>query len=295
VYLPQDAQNVSYSSDGDYISYMENGSIQVVDLDSGEENTVAASVNMSISYYKWVGDRDRLILAEKADSNRYFKLYYYDVINNNTVEIANGLTQSNIMIDANGKSDAVTDIQMSTLTNLIYIKMTNSNQISHFYEINIMAQGDSIYLPYYHVGAINLLNDDDKLLYENLDNNKIYLYGRSTAFTIDNKKYFKILGSDDNDVIYLAEYDASSNQTSNIYYGNDTQGWIMSSFNKPTNINDIFISESGQIYIDDSADSVLYNILTNSQTRYVGKFIGIYSGGIISQNDSLIVRTNFPK
>jgi hypothetical protein len=293
VSLPSDAQGVSFSADGDYMSYTENNNIQVVDLNSGVKKTVVASDSMSISFYKWVSDRDRLILAEKSDNDKYFKLYYYDVVNNDTVEIADAMSQSIVKITANGKSDAVTDIQMSTLTNLIYVKMTNSSKVSHLYKIDIMVKGGSIYMPYNNIGTINLLKGDDKLLYENLDNNKIYLRGRSAPFTVDKKKYFKVLGSDDNDVIYLAEYDNDSSKTSNFYYGNDTTGWTKVTPNLPVNISDVFVSNSGQIYVNDVTGSALINFKNNSQTKYSGKFLGIYSDGIISVENNQVLRTKF--
>jgi hypothetical protein len=298
VYLPQNVQKVLYSDDGDYISYIENDSIQVVDLNSGEKSTIAASDNMTLSYYKWVSNRDRIILAEKSDSKKYFKIYSYDVVNKNTVEIYDVIKKSSMKIDTNGNSDAVTDIQTSNSTNIFYVKMTNSNHISHLYYFDANLKRGNIYLPYNNIGTINLLNSDDKLLYENLDNNKIYLRGRSTAFTIENKKYFKILGSDNNDVIYLAEYDGSSNKTSYIYYGNDSKKWVKSTPNMQLNISDIFVSTNGQIYVNDAANSVLFNITDSShslKTEYSGKFVGIYAEGIISLQNSQVIRTKFSK
>lgn len=293
--LPQNAQKVLFSDDGDYISYIENDSIQVVDLNSGVKNTVTASDNMTLSYYKWAIKLDRLILAEKSDTKKYFKIYTYDIINKNKVEIYDVLHNKSMVINANGNSDTVTDIQMSNSTSIFYVKMTNSNKISHLYTFDRSLNRGNIYLPYNKIGTINLLNSDDKLLYENLDDNKVYLRGRSSALTVDNKKYFKILGSDNNDVIYLAEYDGNSNKTSYIYYGNDSKPWVKSAPNMQLNISDIFVSTNGQIYANDATNSVLFNITDNSKTEYSGKFIGIYSEGIISLQNNQVIRTKFSK
>jgi hypothetical protein len=299
VTLPQDAKNVLYSLDGDYITYMENNKIQVIDLNSGDKKEVVADNNMSISYYKWVGDRDRIILAEKSTNNSYFKLYYYDVVNNNTVEISDGIKQSIIKIPANGKSDAVTDIQLSTFTSRIYIKMTNSSKTTHMYKMNIMASGGSINLPYNNIGTINLLTNDDILLYENLANNRIYFRGKSSPFTItenkEAKKYFKIIGSDNEDVIYLAGYTQGSSKTSTVYYGNDTKGWAVSTLSQQADLKDIFVSSSGEIYVNYVDNNLIFKINDGLQFIYPGKLIGVYTDGIISLQNNQVIRTNFAK
>ena len=299
VIMPQDAKNIMYSADGDYITYIENDKIQVIDLSSGDKKEVVADDKMTFSFYKWVGDRDRLIIAEKSTSNSYFKLYYYDVINNNTVEISNGSNQSIIKIPANGKSDAVTDIQMSPFTNLIYIKMTNSSKTTHIYRMTIMASGGNIYLPYNNIGTINLLTNDDILLYENLSTNKIYLRGKSAAFTIkganETIKYFKIIGSDNEDVIYLAGYTQGSTKSNSVYYGNDAKGWTMSTLSQPVDFSNIFVSISGEICVNYAEYNVIFRINDGLQTKYPGKLIGVYTDGIISLQNNQVTRTKFSK
>jgi hypothetical protein len=61
------------------------------------------------------------------------------------------------------------------------------------------------------------------------------------------------------------------------------------------NITDIFVSTSGQIYVNDTTNSVLFKFNDNPQTQYLDKFAGIYAEGIISLQNNQVIRTKFLK
>lgn len=204
VTLPDKYENLQYSNDAAYIAYKKDDDICVTNFKDGSTQSISPEKNADISCYKFVQNRSRLVIAEKNSTDNCVKLYYYDISNKSKEEIYNSVNNKSIEISLNNKTEDVSDLQLSSATNLIYVKLTYSGK-SRLYCLNIMAQASSAKLPTTNIGTVNLLYGDDVLYYENQDKNCIYKKGQTTALKIGGKTDYSIVGSDSNSKLYVAE------------------------------------------------------------------------------------------
>lgn len=293
--LEDGSVDTSVSYDGKYLAYLKNEDLFVWNLEDGNKTEVSANDGMEIVYYKWIYDRNRLILAErpvKLKNEKYIKLYYYDVDSKSKVEIFNEVNNKSIKIPIYSSNEKIDAIDMSTLTNVIYVKLSSSNNYSRVYSINIMAQQKKISTVTHNIGKIISTKIDDALLYENLDDGKVYKYNDNVPLKIDGNSNLSLLGVDNKDNVYLAL--TNNDKTQTIYYGNISDNdWKKTDIEEMVDINNIYINLEGQIFIKDNSKSIIKELLTGKVTNYTGNIIDIYDNGIISEEDSEIIRTMF--
>lgn len=292
--LENGSTNTSASFDGKYLSYLKDNNLFFQNLETGEITKIMASDGMTISYYKWIYDRDRLILAERPINlinGNNFQLYYYDINSKSKMEIFNVVNNKAIKIPIINGNEKIDTIEMSTLNNVMYVKLSNPNNYCRIYRINIMAQENSIKTVTSNIGSIISTKREDILLYENLNNNKVYKYGSSLPIVIEGNKNLKLLGVDNNDNVYLAV--SINNQTQKIYYGNlSSQNWKKVDIKTLTYINNIFINIKGIIFIHDK--SIITELPSGMETYIDGNIIGKYDDGIIFEKNNVIDKKSTP-
>lgn len=282
---------ISYSYDGKYISYLSGGIVSVCNMQTGDRNVITAADNMNITNYKWIYDRDRLIIAERSDnaSTPYYRLYYYDTGDKTTAEIYNGANNTRFKINTLENSEKIDQVEMSTLTNLIYIKFSDESGDSRLYRINIMGQKSTVKLRTKHIGKIALLKQDDVLVYEDSYNGRVYTTGRTSSVTIDGQNQFKIIGLDEEDNVYLAYI--SGGLVNSIYYGDITKNkWSKMALPAPAVYSSLYLNRARNVFQCDQGSHTLTNLLTGKGVTFKGDFSGVITGGYISQDGSDVYR-----
>lgn len=287
VNVPQDAKNVSVSFDGRYVAYYQGNILKVVDSKTGNEKNVEFKDGVEVSFYKWLKDRNRMLIAEKHDytENSKFNLLYYEVDKDIKEDVKE--------LDYSDEKAQIDDIQESPFTNVIYIKMQNRGRRSNIYRINIMNEMQKIYTKSYMIDKIGTLYLDDKLIYEDDIYHSIYVTGRQNPITIEGVQNPVWIGADENDKIYIGNEE--NGKVSNIYCGNlntDENGYQNISLNQPVDKNDIFLMPSGKIYINNNLKGIVTELSTGKQYTYSGKFIQIYEGGIASISNGKLEKSS---
>ncbi|MGV8982857.1 hypothetical protein [Clostridium sp.] len=281
--VPANAENILVSYDANYLSYYESGKLKIVNCDDGTIKDISVDDGCTISFSKWLPDRNRMLLVEKKsfDDSSNLILYYYDVSKGEKVKIKD-------LAWANTKSE-VEDIQLATLTGVIYVKVSSQDERSSIYRIDRMGgmtKADTI--PNF-VSNISLLRHEDKLIYEGSVYNKIYATGRESSITIEGVDKLTLIGDDDDDNVYLGEL--KDKLISKIYFGktsDDTTDWKTIELQEPAEINDIFVCSDGKVYQNDSLTGVVKEISTGTKTSYEGKLVQLYTKGIVSLVDNKI-------
>lgn len=294
--LENGSSNITASFDGKYLAYLKDNNLFVLNSENAEKTKVSANDGMEISYYKWLYDRNRLVLVERPISPKngaYFKFYYYDMNNKAKVEIFNEVNNRNIEIPMHNINEKISLIDMSTLTNVIYVKLSNlNNNYSKIYRINIMAQENSINTGTHNIGKIASTKQDDVLIYENLDDKKVFSSNNNLPIEIEGNSNLSLLGVDNSDNVYLAL--TNDNKTQLIYYGNISgENWQKIDIKTSVDTNNIYVNFKGQIFIKDSSKSTINEFLTGKETYYNGNIIDIYNEGIISEKNNQIIKTIF--
>lgn len=287
VNIPTGATNVNVSYNGRYISYYVNEVLKVINTKTGEEKSVEFGSGVKVSYYTWMPDRNRMLIAEKisSGSSNKFELAYYDVDKDSKDKITD-LTWAD-------KKAEVSQIQASPLTNVICIKISLSGNRNSIYWINIMKQMKKIDTNAYVIGNIRLIPHEDKLFYEDLTYNKIYVTGQSAPISIPGTSNICLIATDYNDNVYLGNN--ANGKVSKIYYKavNSKENFSELNIGSEVDKSDIFVSSKGKIYVNDNLKGTVKELSSGKEYNYTGNFVQIFEDGIVSLSDNKVVKTFF--
>lgn len=300
--IPDDAKDTIFSYEGKYMSYFQGTNIKVVNTTTGEIKDVTAQENSKISFYKWLPDRNLIIMAEKHSSKQgdAFSLYTYDVTKDAKKLIRDEQNNRETEIPATDKESEVEDIELSTMTNLIYVKVSLKGNRNTIYSMDVMAAMEKVKTSNsYFIGKLLITRLDDKLIYEDLNSPKapkIYVKGNQNPITIKNVNMPCIIGADKSDNLYIGQVEGD--KVKKIYYGgikDSTDKWKSVELKTPVDKKNIFISTDGNIYVNDNLKGEVTEILSDKSVSYEGEFLSLYDKGITSKNDGILVKTPFNK
>ncbi|MBP2034117.1 hypothetical protein J2Z42_002844 [Clostridium algifaecis] len=289
VKIPDDATNISTSFDGMYISYYEENTLKIINTKNGNEKNIYFKNGSKMSFYKWLKDRNRMLIAEKQSSDSeddgyIFNLEYYEV----DKDIKENIKK---LKDLSSKTE-IEDIQESPLTNVIYIKTKDSGERTNIYRINIMNEMEKVKTNSCIVGNMGILSLKDKLIYEDDIYHKIYVTGQDEPLNLSSVKNPVWVGVDDDDRVYIG--DMQDNKVSNLYYGNidDTnKNYQTINIGESVNASDIYVNKSGKVYVNNNLKGEVKDISSGKTYTYHGQFVQMYDNGIISVSDGKLVKT----
>jgi len=280
--VPSDATTINVSYDASYISYYLNDELYVVNTITGKSVIVNSSNGVKISFYKWLPDRNRMLIVETQ--NRNLSLSFYDVTQSQKSKVSDILMISS--------ASTVKDIEASPLTNVIYIKVKNGYKYYSIYWVDIMKSIKKIATTSKYVGNIGVIPHEDKMVYENLDNNKVYATGPNHALNFSDSAKSCLLAIDNNDQIYVGNVD-SNNKIDKIHYGKLGGDWQSLPLSTPVSKTDLFITANGKVYINDKIKSTVTELQTRKETTYKGILLQLYNAGVASLSDGNLVKTPF--
>jgi len=266
VKLTTGANNLSCSHDGKYLAYALNGQLNILDMTNNETYTVENAKGMVLSDFKWVYDRDRLMITEKNTDGKngyYIKLYRYDIKDKILTEIVDFLSGNDYKINLSNKSDEVTDIEVSTKTAVTYVTVSDKSSGSNkykIYEINVTEPLKKISTYTKTIGNILCLKDKDILLYEENISGKIYREDTDSPISVSGNTSLKLLGFDNKENVYFAVIKDS--KTSSIYYG-DVVGKSFQNvkLDKAVDPSSIMVNYYGNVYINDKTNTAMIKVL----------------------------------
>lgn len=288
VKIPDNATHVNASFNARYLAYYDGDVLKVINTKTGEEKKVDFEDGVQVSFYKWLPDRNRMLIAEKETGKKgsSFKLAYYDVDKDVKEDIKE--------LDWADKTAEVEDIQASPLTNIIYVKVANGGKRSSIYWINIMKEMKKVDTMAYMIGKIKVVPHEDKLIYEDLTHHRIYTTGQDEPLDINGVNNPSLIAVDDEDRVYIGE--TQDDKISKIYYGSVKEGRnSLQTIDLGTAVDKdaIFVSSQGKIYINDNLKGVVREVASGKEYIYQGRFIQMYTDGIISVSDGKMVKTLF--
>lgn len=208
--VPEDAENKALSCDGQYLAYIENDRLKIVDAYSGDEESIELQQGLHMSFYKWAPDRNILLIAakKKVDGKSKFIFYSYDAEKGTKEKLQNKNGEETYFTASRGTE--VEDIELSPFTNMIYIKSGLPGGKSDFHKINIMQKLNKVETKIYMIGDIKIIPNDDSVAYESVNQNKVYITGCENPIKVDGVDKICLIDVDDNDVIYVGEIEENS-------------------------------------------------------------------------------------
>lgn len=314
--LADDAKDIKASYDGKYLSYTEDGKLRVMNMSTGKLSAISMDDDMKLDFYKWVYDRNQLIIAERDYSSSYgyyVKLYNLDAEDleesAKPSEIRNTVNNTSARIILPRKSSHVTDMDFSTSTVMTFLKITDGSGNSIIWRFNVPDENYSLKsVKTEKIGRMQCLKNESELLYEDTKNNKVYVYGYGSLKT-GGTRSLNLIGFDTSDNIYLAENDGSG-KTEKIYYGGIIENSETDSDSAEVNtdpelkeinlsqaadIDNLYITANGGIYETDSVNHTCKNLVKGTSVKFKGKILSFYENGFITENDGILGETELSK
>ncbi len=295
--IPQNATNITVSYTGKYVAFYEGDKLEVINSQTSEKDTISLDKDEKISYFKWLPDRDRIMMAisKKNKQVESIKFYSYDVKIRERIEIRDNHDRE-VSIQLPDSKSKVDEIALSTLTSVIYVKVSHAGSRHSLYRMNIMGQTEKIKTPSYFIGSIQILNRQDKMIFEDLTKkaSEVKVTGISNTFKISGAEATVLLGVDNEDKVYLGE--VKNNEIVKVYYGDletPINQWENIALSQPAAKGDIYISALGKIYVNDNMKGVVTDIRSSQGSAYKGNFLEFYNGGIASISGGKLVKVPF--
>lgn len=293
VTFSQNAKDIELSSDCSYTAYFDNGIVKVFDTSTGNTRKLTFGVGVQCLAYKWIPDTDRMIIAEKIKSgnSRVIKFYSYDAENQFKEEVKEYNTQKTDSIPV-GVSQNEVSMVMSTLTNVMYAKISYISGLSSIYRIDTNETMTKVSTAASKIGKIGVASRDDQLVYEDLISSRVRTNTSCRFISINGNLHFALLGTDDDNNIYVVNKGEKINK---IYYGKIAESqnsWKVINLNSLYEVEDLKVMGDGKVYFIDKQNSEIKNVKNDNSLAYQGDFIGVYDGKVASISNSRLVLKN---
>jgi hypothetical protein len=279
--IPTDAEAINVSYDGKYLTYNENNNLYIQDTKTGTNTKVTTENEGNILYYKWLSDRDRLIIAKKVEEDGEYKikLVTYSPKDSSETTVSNICTYQ--------KDMEVKKVSESTITGVYYIDIYKGGLKSTVYRIDINDTLTKISLQTNVLGNMQVIPHEDRLIYEDKVNSKFFATSPNKQLTFNSNKNLTLLGIDRKDVIYMGEL--NGDKIASIVYGKvseDTSTWKKVTLDSVVNSDDLYFSNESEILINDNLKGSVKNLTTGNEIEYEGKLIQIKEDFIATVDSS---------
>lgn len=286
--LPED-KDLRVSFDGKFISYLENGQVNLISTKTGETIKIENEDESEVSNYEWLSDRNRMLLVEKkkqSTTKSNLTIYYYDASKKEKGKMEE--------LDNVAGSAKVDKIKASTLTNVTYIKVNEKGVKSSIYRIDINHNITQPNLMSSAVSNMDVIPHEDSLVYEDSISGSIYATAPKKKLAFNDK--VTLLNIDSEDIVYIGSL--SGDKISKITYGllkEETSKWKTITLKEPMDKKDININRKGEILVNDNLNGIVTNLTTSKETSYKGKFLFMYDKGMASVSQGKLIKTEFNK
>ena len=270
VNIPTNAESINISYNGNYLTYYLDGKLYMEDTKTDTKNEVVTENNGEILYYKWLSDRDRIIIAEKIkkDGESKIQLITYNPKNSSETFVSEVCTYQQNM--------EVKKITESTITGVYYVNIYKGGMKSIVYRIDINNDLSKVSLKADVLGNMQVIPHIDRLVYEDEVNKKFFVTSPNKELIFNSNKNLTLLGIDREDVIYMGEL--NGDKISSLIYGkvdDDTSTWKTISLEAVVSRNDLYFTDNSEILINDNLKGSVKNLTTGNEVEYEGKLIQI--------------------
>jgi hypothetical protein len=231
-----------------------------------------------------------MLIAEKysdSDGVSRIKFESYNAAKDEKTVLTKNNTTLSITLDS-GDYD-VQNIALSTTTNVTYVQVGSAGGASRVYRMDVMQQLQQVPLLSSSIGNIATTNKTDKLVYGDDTYDRIRIAGVKDPIATGESAIHYLLGTDSQDRIYIGN--GQNGKVSKIFVADTSKSssqWNIITLKKPVNKSDILVMKDGKIYVNDSASSMVTELLSGKEITYKGTFMKLYDLGIISKNSGAL-------
>ncbi len=279
---------VSVSSDGRFVAYLEDNKLKVLDSSDNSEKEFQSDDNGEVVFYKWLTNENSIIVIQKVQTNEssYFEPVSFNAKKGETRQLTD-FNYNELKINIVNKNDNIDDVIFSTATHTLYIKVKKANGKSDLYYANIMNELEKV-RSNKEIGNVVVPTTSTNAVME-MGNGATILNGPDIE--IPNVQITRVLGSDVNDNVYFGE--EVSGKITKIYYkvlNDEKSQWHTLTLQSPVAKEDIIIDYSGDIYINDKTSNSVSELIGKKTIKYEGELLQSYSKGIISKSGNKLIK-----
>jgi len=280
--ISADAKNIHVSFSGLFTAFMNGGNLVIADI---KKNKTVKSINPAggeFTYYRWLPDREILIYSVKSPGGGNGEVQI------STYDIDPGLERSYPKISGLPDGSSVSDIELSPLTNVVYVMINIGDACAKIYRYDIMDNISFIM----NSGTNSVIKEttySDNLVYQT-ESGKITsrngTNGKNYSISLNGKVVLLAVDSEDN--IYVGELNEEK-KVLNIKYGKCDQKvktWLQIKLNVPVVSTDVFVTPDGTIYCVERQENRIYTVGDGSDFSYDGELLEVLDHYIVSKNDN---------
>ncbi|MBC2581585.1 hypothetical protein [Clostridium sp. DJ247] len=294
--IPDSADDIQVSYKGNYISYYDNGVINVVDTSNNKKKEIQFDNNTKLSYYKWLNDKNIMLIAEKyydVDGDTYIKFESYSAKKDEKMPVSDEKNKQ-LKISIKDEKSEVQDIGLPGAGNVTYVKLGKEGTRSKIYRINVMAQWEQVNYQGNKLGNIEAFYKEDRLIYEDIIANRIRATGLKDPIATGENAKHNLLKVDNEDNIYIGNGEGDSvNKIFVVNLKKNNGDRKVITLKEPVKKSNIYITMDGKIYVNNTQSNVVTDIESGKETQYTGTLLKIYNYGIISKNNGKLIGTLF--
>ena len=281
--------NVSLSSDGRFVAFLENNKLKVLDSNDSSEKEFKSDNDGEVVFYKWLPNENSMIVIQKVKKDRefYFEPISFNARKGETRQLAD-FNLNEVRMNIENESDKIDAVVFSTATHSLYIKIQNENGKSDLYYANVMNQ----------LAQVRSNKDIGNIVVPTTSTNAVMEMGENATILnssgnieIPNVQITKILGTDINDNVYFGE--EVNNKINKIYYtmlNNEKLQWNTLTLSKPVDKENIIVDYSGKVYVNDKIAGSVLELMSKKTIKYQGELVQAYSKGIISRDNNKLIK-----
>jgi len=280
---------VSLSSDGRFVAYMEENKLKVLDSNEKSEKEFESEDDGEVVFYKWLTNENTMIVIQKIQKNGefYFEPVSFTAQKGEVRKLAD-ISLNEMKIKIENQNNKIDNVVFSNATHSLYIKVQKQNGKSDLYYANVMNQLVKV-RSNKDIGNIIVPTTNANAVIEMGSNATIL--NSSGNIEIPNVEITKVLGTDIKDNVYFGE--EVNKKITKIHYtilNNEKNKWNMLNLAKPVDKEDIIIDYSGKIYINDKLASSVLEITSKKMIKYTGQLVQAYSKGFISRDGNKLIK-----
>jgi len=286
--IPDGAGNPCVSNSGRYAAYLYDGKLVVMDAVRKKEIAAISAEKGELTYHRWLPDRNMLIYA----SCSYVKKH--SIVTISTYDVMTGDIRNYPDISKLPLYSKAVGIELSPITNIVYVKIKTGDERALIYKFNIMDDCELIANTELGV-VIRETNYSDKLIYQ--EGNYMLVVrdgGNKTEYVLGFPGKMALLGIDSEDKVYAAELNQDGKAVY-VHYGEadtaDVSTWEKIPLNKAVDPERLIISRGGAIYLNMPEESRVLAIDVGREYKYTGELIEITDDYIVSRKQDQLTLT----
>jgi len=289
VQIPTGADNIQASWDGKYVSYYENAELKVVDTETLEINKMKFEDNTKVSIYKWVQDKNRIIIGGKKEDKfkNVVSFAYLDLKEKDNYKAIGAITMPD-------KKSEIGEIECSNSEDEIYVKLNNVGNRNSIYKLKSKGGTEKLQLKSFSISNIEVLKQRNQMLYEDGTARKIYIFGAAKPIDVKSIGEARLLSVDKEENIYVAQMENS--KVKSIYWGkqiDSVEKWNSKQLEREIEIKDLILAQDGKVYVNDNLKGSVVEVSSGKAIFYKGKFLQLYADGVASIWGECLVKTKF--